>query len=154
MSRPRSGGLPTGFTNISLNQKMEHSVALNQKRKAENLTQERLEELWKKLIARSKDDDKLLELLNDKKLQVDSDNSFTIFVTNSYLTAYFAQYQKTILTFLRGELANDDIRYDVKVVEDENHELKLYLPNEKYEDMAKRNPSLVTLRRVFKDIDF
>lgn len=129
-------------------------MAQTPKREAERLTQERLEELWKKLIANSQEDAKLVELLNDKKLQVDSDNSFTVFVTNSYLTAYFAQYQKTILSFLRGETANDEIRYDVKVVEDENREVKLYLPNEKYEDMAKRNPSLVTLRRVFKDIDF
>ena len=48
------------------------------------LTQERLEQLWKELVERSKGDEKLYELLADKKVELKNNNLFTIQVANLY----------------------------------------------------------------------
>ena len=117
------------------------------------LTQERLEELWKELIERSRDDEKLYELLADKKVELKNNNLFTIQVPNLYFDSLFRNYQTEILGFLREKTSNEALNYKA-VVMVEQVERKAYMPREKFEAMVKVNPSMLTLRKIFPDIDF
>ena len=117
------------------------------------LTQERLEQLWKELVERSKDDEKLYELLADKKVELKNNNLFTIQVANLYFDSLFKNYQTEILGFLREKTNNEALLFKVVVVV-EHMERKAYMPREKFEEMVKVNPSMLTLRKLFPDIDF
>ena len=142
------------FTSISISEQPEVGpIRSLESREAEVLTQERLEELWKELIERSKGDEKLYELLVDKKIELKNNNLFTIQVTNLYFDSLFKNYQTDILGFLREATNNEALMYKVVVVV-EHVEHKAYLPREKFEEMVKVNPSMLTLRKLFPDIDF
>lgn len=149
---PVKAGLPSSFTGISINGH-SHDVVPLVKRKAESLTQQRLEELWNMLIENSKEDEKLTELLADKKLEVVDDNHFRIWVNNLYFTSVFRQYQTLILRFLREQTANENLVFTVQLVPQDQQEWKPYTARDKYEFMVERNPSLTTLRELFPDID-
>ncbi len=127
-------------------------TALEQ-RTVEQLTQERLEELWKELVNSCSDDEKLHELIADKKVELKNNNLFTIQVSNLYFESVLRNYQGRILGFLRDKTANESLNYKV-VVMVEHVERKAYLPNEKFAEMVKVNPAMLSLRKLFPDIDF
>ncbi len=148
-------GLPhRRFTSFSISDPGEIKPIVSlEKREAEMLTQEKLEELWKELIERSRDDEKLYELLADKKVELKNNNLFTIQVPNLYFDSLFRNYQTEILGFLREKTSNEALNYKAVVVV-EQVERKAYMPREKFEAMVKVNPSMLTLRKIFPDIDF
>lgn len=117
------------------------------------LTQERLEQLWKELVERSKGDEKLYELLADKKVELKNNNLFTIQVANLYFESVLRNYQSRILGFLREKTGNESLNYKVVVLV-EHTEHKAYLPNEKFAELLKQNPAMLSLRKLFPDIDF
>ena len=115
-------GLPhRRFTSFSISDPGEIKPIISlEKREAEMLTQERLEELWKELM---------------------------------YFDSLFRNYQTEILGFLREKTSNEALNYKAVVVV-EQVERKAYMPREKFEAMVKVNPSMLTLRKIFPDIDF
>ncbi|MBO7489577.1 MAG: hypothetical protein J6T88_04795 [Bacteroidales bacterium] len=142
------------FTSISISEQHEiKPIRSLESREAEMLTQERLEQLWKELVERSKGDEKLYELLADKKVELKNNNLFTIQVANLYFDSLFKNYQTEILGFLREKTNNEALLFKVVVVV-EHVERKAYMPREKFEEMVKVNPSMLTLRKLFPDIDF
>ncbi|MBP5548699.1 MAG: hypothetical protein J6X58_07415 [Bacteroidales bacterium] len=130
-----------------------NSVVSLQDREVVQLTQERLEELWAQLVESCKDDEKLYELLADKKVVLKNNNLFNIQVPNLYLDTLLLNYQNRILGFLRQATCNESLQYKAVVVV-EKVEARAYLPRDKFDEMAKRNPSMLTLRKLFPDIDF
>ncbi|MBO4307673.1 MAG: hypothetical protein J5848_05100 [Bacteroidales bacterium] len=148
-------GLPHGIlSSVSISGPIDiKSVKGLETRKVEELTQKRLEELWEELAANSKDEPKLYELLCDKRVELKNNNLFNVWVPNLYLDNVFRQYQDKILSFLRGRTGNEALLYKV-VVEVEKRETQAYMPREKFDEMAKRNPEMYKLRKLFPDIDF
>ena len=124
-----------------------------EKREVEQLTQERLEELWAQLVESCRDDQKLYQLLADKKVVLKNNNLFHIQVSNLYLDTTLHSYQDRILGFLRKETGNDSLMFKAVVVV-EKVEAKAYLPRDKFDEMVKQNSSMLTLRKLFPDIDF
>ena len=122
-------------------------------REVEQLTQERLEELWKQLAENYKDDEKFHSLIADKQVELKNNNLFNIKVPNIYYDKLFHNYQEPILTFMHEATSNEALSYKV-VVQVEQHEAKIYLPREKFDAMASRNSSMYSLRKLFPDIDF
>lgn len=119
----------------------------------EQLTQERLEELWAKLVESSKDDEKFHDLIADKKVELKNNNLFHIQVPNLLLDNYLREYQTRILGFLREATNNESLMYKAVVVV-ENVAVKAYLPRDKFDEMVQRNPAMLSLRKLFPDIDF
>ena len=119
----------------------------------EQLTQERLEELWNNLVESCKDDAKLHDLIADKKVVLKNNNLFHIQVPNLLLDNYLREFQTRILGFLRDATNNDSLQYKAVVVV-ENVAVKAYLPRDKFDEMAQRNPAMLSLRKLFPDIDF
>ena len=148
-------GLPhRRFTSFSISDPGEIKPIVSlEKREAEMLTQEKLEELWKELIERSRDDEKLYELLADKKVELKNNNLFAIQVPNIYFDSLLKEYQTQILGFLREATGNESLQYKATVVT-EYVEKKAYMPREKFDELLKINPAILSLRKLFPDIDF
>ena len=142
------------FTTISINAPTEvKAVKSLENRTVEQLTQERLEELWNELVTRNQDDEKFCNLLADKKVELKNNNLFNIQVSNYYFDSQFREYQGRILGFLREMTGNESLRFNVAIVS-EHVEHKAYLPREKFDEMVKVNPAMLSLRKLFPDIDF
>ena len=109
--------------------------------------------MWKELCEHSKDNEKLYELICDKKVELKNNNLFTIQVPNLYFDSLLKNYQTEILGYLREATNNEVLNYKAVVVV-EHVERKAYMPREKFEEMVKVNPSMLTLRKLFPDIDF
>ena len=148
-------GIPTHrLTNISINSTLDVKPLVNlENREVEQLTQERLEELWAKLVESSKDDEKFHDLIADKKVELKNNNLFHIQVPNLLLDNYLREYQTRILGFLREATNNESLMYKAVVVV-ENVAVKAYLPRDKFDEMVQRNPAMISLRKLFPDIDF
>ena len=147
-------GIPNSSFSISISATPNiGDISTLEQREAETLTQERLEQLWAQLIEKYADDEKLHELIVDKKVELKNNNLFNIQVPNLYFDTLLQPYQMRILGFLREATHNDMLLYKVVVVYEKTTK-KAYLPSEKFEEMASRNPSLLTLRKIFPDIDF
>ena len=151
---PKAGIPHRSFTNISISD-IQPTVALKdlEHRTVEKLTQERLEELWNELVEKSKNDDKLYNLLADKKVELKNNNLFTIQVPNIYFDSLLKEYQTQILGFLREATGNESLQYKATVVT-EYVEKKAYMPREKFDELLKINPAILSLRKLFPDIDF
>lgn len=148
-------GIPNrSFSSISINPtEVIKPINSLEKREIEPLTQERLEELWGNLIDSCKDDDKMHELIADKKVVLKSNNLFQIQVPNLYFDTQLRNYQTRMLSFLREATGNEALKYEATVVVEQT-KARAYLPREKFDEMAARNPSMLTLRKIFPDIDF
>lgn len=148
-------GIPTQrLTSISINTNIDiKPLASLESREVEQLTQGRLEELWQQLVENSKDDEKFHDLIADKKVVLKNNNLFHIQVPNLLLDNYLREYQTRILGFLRDATSNDSLQYKAVVVV-ENVTVKAYLPRDKFDEMAQRNPAMLSLRKLFPDIDF
>ena len=150
-----TAGIPhRRFTSVSLSDMPEVKPPTPiENREVEKLTQERLAELWRRLVDNCKDDEALHSLLADKEVELKNNNLFFIYVPNLYLDSQLSKHQRRILDFLRGETGNEALNYKA-VVRVEHVERKAYLPRDKFDEMAAKNPSMYTLRQMFTDIDF
>ena len=117
------------------------------------LTQESLEALWKEMAESFKDDAKLYELVADKRVELKNNNLFHIEVPNLFFDSQLKAHQTRILGFLREKTGNEALLFKAVVVV-EQVERRAYLPNEKFDELVKVNPAILSLRKLFPDIDF
>lgn len=151
-----AGGIPSrSFTSVSLTsaETVKPVVSLEE-REAEQLTQERLEELWQRLVEESKDDAKLHELIADKHVVLKNNNLFHIEVSNMRFDTLLRDYQDRILAPLRAETHNEALCFKAVVVVDQEVRTVAYLPRDKFDRMVEINPAILQLRKLFPDIDF
>lgn len=127
---------------------------INQIKEPEQLTQTRLEELWGQLIDHLKDDPVVHELLADKRVELKNNNLFHIVVNNLYFDTLLKPHQMKILSFLRQQTNNEQLQYKLILDESVKQETVAYQPREKFEEMSKRNPAMLELRKIFQNIDF
>ena len=121
-------------------------------RVVEVLTQERLEQLWKQLADKHRDNAALLSLIEDKRVELIDNNTFAVWVPNIVLENDLRKYQDLILSFLREQTGNEVLQYRVQV-KMQKREIKPFSAQEKYDYMLKRNPDMAKLRKLFPDID-
>lgn len=84
------------------------------------------------------------ELKDNFELYLEIDNS----IQNNIITSI----KPRLVSFLRKELKNSKIELTVKVTENIKNKI-IYTDNDKFEEMAKKNPSLKILKQKF-NLDF
>lgn len=154
-AKPSRLGIPQRrFTSISISDVQQNKPLVSlENREMETLTQQRLEDLWNELLVKYQDDEKFCALLADKKVELKSQNLFTIQVPNLFFDSQFRDYQGRILGFLREMTGNEALQFKVVVVV-EQVEKRAYMPREKFDELLKVNPAILSLRKLFPDIDF
>lgn len=112
---------------------------------------------WRKYAYKAKE--KGLDTLYSGMIQRDpirkEGNKYEHHVNNDIQKRFFDQNISDLLLFLRTELENWSINLTISIEEEGSGSKNLYSGKDKYNDMAKRNPHLKTLKQKFKlDIDF
>lgn len=76
-------------------------------------------------------------------------------VDNLVQLEFMRSHESDLIQFLRASLKNFDIQLKTMVNQSEDSKKKMYTGKDKFEEMAKRNPNLEILKKLFKlDIDF
>ena len=73
-------------------------------------------------------------------------NTLEIELDNNIQLGFFKDEQKELVPYLREKLNNFALRFEIKMVESKQVK-KLYLPEEKFQHMVEKNPSLMYLRQ-------
>jgi len=73
-------------------------------------------------------------------------NTLEIELDNNIQLGFFKEEQKELVPYLREKLNNFALRFEIKMVESKQVR-KLYLPEEKFQHMVEKNPSLLYLRQ-------
>jgi DNA polymerase-3 subunit gamma/tau len=140
-----------------LRQEGSEKIESNDGKPKNDFSKDELIIAWKKFAYQCKQEgmDTLYASLSarDPKL-----NKETLVVThevdNTIQKSFLETNETKLATFLRNELQNWGIKIQFEDVKGEEVK-QLYSGKEKFEDMAKRNPHLLTLQKRFKlDIDF
>ena len=85
----------------------------------------------------------------------EDDMLITHHVDNLVQLEFMRSHEADLVQFLRSSLKNFDIQLNVAVNQSEDSKKKMYTGKDRFEEMAKRNPNLETLKKLFKlDIDF
>lgn len=122
-------------------------------KEVEQLTQERLEELWNEMVEKYSEDEKFHELVASRNVELKNNNLFFIKVPNNYFDNLFREFQERINDFFHQATGNYTLSYKT-VIEVVQQKPVVYLPRDKFESMAAVNHSMYTLRKLFPDIDF
>jgi len=119
--------------------------------KFEVFTKDDLEQKWKIFLTRLEDRPNLQstlsnvpELKDNSKLYLEIDNSIQEDVIHSI--------KPELVSYLRKELQNSNIELIIKVSEEIKNRI-IYTDNDKFDEMAKKNPSLKKLKQKF-NLDF
>ena len=117
----------------------------------EEFTKKDLELKWKEFLTRLDDRPNLQstlaqvpELKDNSELFLEIDNS----IQNNLITSI----KPELVSFLRRELRNSKIELIVEVAENIKNKI-IYTDADKFDEMAKKNPSLVKLKQKF-NLDF
>ena len=113
-------------------------------------SQEQLANAWNQLQSLSafKSNERLLAMLSNIAPKLTTMPAFKVILRNTYQEKELNQQKPTILQFLRKQLQNDEVRFEVEV--DENKvERMAYTPQEKFNLMVKRNPNIVGFAQSF-----
>jgi hypothetical protein len=112
---------------------------------------------WRKFAykAKSAGMDTLFTTMNARDPILLEENKVLQNVENEIQKDFLTNNLTELTGFLRKELENYSIHVTCEVKEDENAVKKLYTGQDKFNDMASRNPHLKTLKQRFKlDIEF
>ena len=117
----------------------------------EEFTKKDLELKWKEFLTRLDDRPNLQstlaqvpELKDNSELFLEIDNS----IQNNLITSI----KPELVSFLRRELRNSKIELIVEVAENIKNKI-IYTDADKFDEMAKKNPSLIKLKQKF-NLDF
>jgi DNA polymerase-3 subunit gamma/tau len=120
-------------------------------------TYDDLKMAWRKFAYTAKENG--LDTLYSAMIQRDpvrkEGNIYEQFVENTIQQNFFQQNLGDVLGFLRAELQNWSIGLEISIESETNASKTLYSGKDKFQDMAKRNPHLNTLKQKFKlNIEF
>ena len=87
--------------------------------------------------------------------QLDDEHTVVHAFDNSTQKNFFKDHEAEVMAYLRGQLQNYAIQLTTKIESGGDSKKQLYSGQDKFKDMAERNPHLKTLKQRFKlDIDF
>lgn len=112
---------------------------------------------WRKFAYKAKEQglDTLFAAITVRDPKLEDDYKLVHTVDNDVQKDFLIKNETNLLTFLRNELKNWKIELTCEVSKEENASKTLYSGQDKFKDMAQRNPHLKTLLQRFKlDIDF
>lgn len=162
-AQPRPAASPTGKSlSIKINtpppvdekKKVElESLSHDQDKPEENFTSEKLLEVWDKLGQTFKNSSaSIFTALNTHSPVLRKNHMLEIHVDNLVQKEHIIEQKPQILSFLRKNLNNYALNFEVKIVEVKKVQ-KAYLPQEKFQKMREKNPDLDRLKNEL-DLDF
>lgn len=116
----------------------------------EDFTEERFREAWNLFL--SKVDSPSMKTTLSTIPEYDLDYNFVLKIDNSVQEENVKSIKPDLVAFLRKELKNSSIEISVEIVESKAKRI-IYSDDEKYAEMAKKNPDLALLRQKF-NLDF
>ncbi|MCC5922990.1 MAG: hypothetical protein JJT77_04310 [Crocinitomicaceae bacterium] len=155
-----TGQLKSSF--LSINDLKEKNLQkgeneINQNLPTKPFSYDDLKMAWRKFAykAKSAGMDTLFTTMNARDPILQENNVVLQNVENEIQKDFLTNNLTELTGFIRKELENYAIQVICEVNEDENAVKKLYTGQDKYNDMASRNPHLKTLKQRFKlDIEF
>lgn len=155
-----TGQLKSSF--LSINDLKEKNLQKEDSEINENLptkpfSYDDLKMAWRKFAykAKSAGMDTLFTTMNARDPILLEENKVLQNVENEIQKDFLTNNLTELTGFLRKELENYSIHVTCEVKEDENAVKKLFTGQDKFNDMASRNPHLKTLKQRFKlDIEF
>lgn len=113
-------------------------------------SQEQLADAWIQLSSHQafKSNERLLAMLSNIAPTLTTMPAFKVILRNTYQEKDLNQHKTAILQFLRQRLQNDGVRFEVEVNETQMKKVA-YTPQEKFNLMAKENPNVAELAKMF-----
>jgi DNA polymerase-3 subunit gamma/tau len=112
---------------------------------------------WRKYayIAKDKGLDTLFSALTSADPLLEDGYVIKLNVSNEVQKNFVDTHETDVLTYLRQTLENYEITLVTEVGQESSDKKQLYSGQDKFKDMAERNPHLKTLQQRFKlDIEF
>ncbi len=117
----------------------------------EKFTKDDLELKWKEFLTRLNDRPNLQSTLAQVP-ELKENSQLFLEIDNSIQNNLIASIKPELVSFLRRELRNSKIELIVEVTENIKNRI-IYTDNDKFDEMAKKNPSLKILKQKF-NLDF
>ncbi|MCF6356588.1 MAG: hypothetical protein L3J54_02170 [Draconibacterium sp.] len=117
----------------------------------EEFKKEDLELKWKEFLTRLDDRPNLQSTLAQVPKLKDNSELY-LEIDNSIQSNLITSIKPELVSFLRRELRNSNIELTVEVTENIKNRI-IYTDNDKFDEMAKKNPSLKLLKQKF-NLDF
>ena len=135
-----------------LNKNEEQPIKEAQKESKETpFSQEDLEASWKNYATKIGLDGKHnLSSIMKEQIPIIS-NGFVLELTlnNKVQEEVFEEEKSNILVFLKKNLINNSIQFNINIKKLEKQEIKAYTPEDKFKEMAKKNPTLLDMKDQF-----
>ena len=114
-------------------------------------TQEDLEATWKNYATKIGLEGKhnLSSILKEKTPTIRNGFVLELTLNNKVQEEVFNEEKSNILVFLKKSLINNSIQFNIKIKELEKQEIKAYTPEDKFKEMAKKNPALLKMKDQF-----
>ena len=120
------------------------------------LSEDRLHKFWDEMVTsmRSKAEWKeFAELLLDKEVRMNGDVEIVIESSNSHFETLFKPQQVVVLEWLRRRTCIPNLMITV-AVKASTQEKTSYIPQDKYNDMFKKNSNISYLKEIFQELDY
>lgn len=95
----------------------------------------------------------LKQLLADTKPQITPDGALEFETSDMFFERKLRALHMPMLNYLRNETARPHLDYKVRI-RAVDFDSKPYLPHDKFEAMAKTNPTLLQLRSIFNELKY
>lgn len=118
-----------------------------------NLTPEVLERLWKKLLNETKLGTPLAKLIFGRRVAFVDESNFDIITTDAEFEDHFAPFKSKVEEIMQGRDYTNNPAVHCRVVTEKAQKRSAYDPEEKFETMAKKNPAMESLRKLFPDLE-
>ncbi len=114
-------------------------------------TQEDLEASWKNYATKIGLEGKhnLSSILKEKNPTISNGCVLEFILNNKVQEEVFNEEKSNILGFLKKSLFNNSIQFNIKIKELEKQEIKAYTPEDKFKEMAEKNPALLKMKDQF-----
>ncbi|MEA3443522.1 MAG: hypothetical protein U9R19_02215 [Bacteroidota bacterium] len=116
---------------------------------------EELKISWLQFAEKQKiDEPRLYSLLITNTPEIKDDFVLQFSLANRSQESHFNEIKYKLLQFLKKELRNDNIEFDLEVVDNSEQDNKLYTTKDRYDYLVKKNPALANMRQQLTlDID-
>ncbi len=135
----------TAQAQVSADQAVAVPTHQSDRRRAQPLTQERLEVMWKDYATSLPPEEApLMNRMMNLMPQVESDSEFSITVMNEMATEEFKSHYGQIIAFLSSKLSNDELKMTVKL-DKSRADTRILSKSQQFEVMKNRNDALSLL---------
>lgn len=116
------------------------------------MTQENLEKIWDEYAQTQKHNERLYEIMTNRKLVLVDQNNFELKVSNIYIDTELMPFKTNLLKALREASGHYQLQMRTAVEASEKISIP-YTGPERYDALRKINPELAFLKQYFPIVD-